>query len=261
MKKNLTYYFSLVLLSVSFISSCTLYEDITFHADGKITYSITLDMEEMMGMIPSLSNKDSLENNISSDSIISFAEMLAEKEGKREHTDEEKQLIFAIKPFSVRQVENYEDNVFTSSIYGTFDNDKQLNEALFAMNKLIRFADNGRKYVSVFFDAPEYVSQYSWDGTTMMRYTIKNPLFNGDENIEEREYSEELISEIDHSFGGMVKASKMRIKYHFPYRVEKINNTEATFSQDGKTVISDHKATVFTDSPQDADISITVTKP
>lgn len=246
-------YIMLVLAVVLSASSCALYEEVTFHPDGKITYNLTLDTKELIKvMTPSLLGEDNIANNNSSDSIISLSELIAEQE----LTDEEKQWAYAIKPFSMRKIENFEDSVFTSSVYGTFDNDKQLNEALIALNNI--FVGTSKDISEGFYETPRLISQYAWDGTTMKRYTIKNPLFKEDRNTER---TEEKIEAAKSVMNNIYKSGNLKIKYHFPHKVKNVNNPEATFSQDGKTVITDHKISVFNESPQDADISITVATP
>lgn len=253
MTQKVIRYIILLLAVIFMASSCVLYEDVTFHADGKITYHLTVDMEKVM-MLSSFKNQgDSTIYAPSSDTIISIGEHMKRKEAENKLTDEEKLLFGDMKQLSLRRIESQKDNILKIEIYGAFDNDEQLNKALIAMNNLMEYSENN-EVKNNSQTSPEFVSQYSWDKFTMTRYTVKNPFYK-----EEAE-DDSMLS----TFGGMsssLRKDSLKVKYHFPYRVEKINNAEATPSQDRKTVYSVYEVDAFSLSTKSANISITVVKP
>lgn len=262
--KRTAFYITIVFGLIGLITSCSVYEELYFAKNGNISYKLTFDSEQLMQMMP----KDSAsENSIPSDSIISFAELI-NKMADNENISypEEKEDLENISRFSIRKFEDAQNKVFTFTILGDFDNDEQLNKAFFSMNRLMGKTSDTENSLSLgkskIIDQFNQISQYKWDGKQMERYTINIEIPEADIDEEALSDEDEAIDlfNMKNPFSTFLMGSKMQVKYHFPSKVDNINNPEALLSQDGKTVIIDYLATVLSESQNEANIKISVNK-
>lgn len=262
MKKNVIYIISVIICFITFSTSCSIYEELYFAEDGQVKYQLIFDGKELMKSTPN--PNDSTIDMTVKDSIISIADIInANKDIKKTLYPQEKEDLNNISAFVVRKYENPVKKEYTFSISGEFANAETLNKALFSLNRLVGSVQNSSESSlnmqgTKLMDQSTNVSQYKWDGTTMNRYTVEAETMQANDKNEEDEIGK--IMRVTNPFTSFLMGGKMTIKYHFPVKVDKIDNKEAMLSQDGKSVIANYQATTFTESPEDANINITVKK-
>jgi len=216
-----------------------------------------LDAGELISMIP----ENGISGSKNSDTIISFYKMIEteKKDIIGKYPDMEND-INNIKPLFMRMVENSEKGEFYISVYGDFKNSDALNSAFVSMNKMAQHAeqtsdkipgskDNVLAWLSNF-------PQYNWDGKTMSRTATEiaeHPIDDADE--ETTPDRESFLN-----FESLFEQGKMKVKYHFPKKVQSTNDPNALFSQDGKTVILEYPGAILAKSPEKANIEIKLDK-
>ena len=258
MKKNL--YLTLLLgLSALLASSCSVYEEITFHKDGQMSYNMTIDGGDFMKM---LSESKSSSSGKVSDSIISFAQILeSEKMDMVNGYPEMEDDVENMRPLFFRTVENHQTGEFKISIFGDFKDTDAFNKAFKSMVNLASNTKDmdvdiegmpatGKRDGKDMIEWLAYFPEYQWDGKTMKR-TIDTSKSKISED-EDTPSNKDPFSDWKSFFQG----GKMSVKYHFPNKVDAVDDPNAMLSQDGKTVIIEYPASVFTTSPKDADIEI-----
>jgi hypothetical protein len=258
MKKNL-YITLLIALSALLSSSCSVYEEVTFLKDGRMSYNMTFDGGEFMKM---LSESKSSSSGKISDSIISLVQVLeSEKMDMINGYPELKNDIENIRPLFFRTVENHQTGEFKMSIFGDFKDADAFNKAFKSMVNLASNTKDmdvdiegipatGKRGGKDMIEWLAYFPEYQWDGKTMKRTidTSKLELQTDDKEPSNKDPFSDWKS--------FFQGGKMGVKYHFPQKVNSVDNPDALLSQDGKTVIIEYPASVFTTSPQEADIEI-----
>lgn len=240
MKKLL---FLLSVLSITLLSSCSIYEEIYFEKDGQVSYNMTLDMSEMLAMVP-----PEKMTSMPADSTISFAEMIKEKVDMDTLSSMEIEDLKNIMPFYLSTKMDAETKSATISIYGKFSSAEDLNKGFMAMK---RMASKNEGKMSGLPQSNDLMNtyntfNYSWDGKTMRRTGGKKT----------SSQSEEQATSKGNEFAKLLTGGKMRVKYHFPIKVNTIDNPDALISQDGKTVIVEYKAIDLIENPEKTSIEI-----
>lgn len=257
MKRYITLILSITFSAILF-SSCSVYEEVTFHKDGRMSYNMKFDAAELMKMFPEKKSPVSK----TSDSIIYVGQML--KDEKMDIINKYPELsedIENISPIFIRTVENEATGEFYVAMCGEFKDAREFNKAFGSMARIASASKDmdidvegmpasGKNKNMV--DWIGHLSDYEWDGKKMKRKMDISKLSLADEDENEEPSSKDPFSDWRSFFGG----GKMAVKYHFPKKVKSVSNTEALLSQDGKTVIIEYPASVFTTSPQEADIEI-----
>lgn len=255
MKKYLISILSITLLII-FSSSCSVYEEITLHKNGQMSYTMKFDATELMKMVP---DKKTATSKIS-DSIIYVGQMLKDEKmniiNKYPELNED---IENVSPIFLRTVENGTTGEFHISLGGEFKDVEEFNKAFRSMAKIaaaskdmdidvkgMPASDKSKDMI----DWTEHFPDYEWDGKVMKRKIDMSKLTISEDD------EEALTKDPFSDWRSFFEGGKMTVKYHFPEKVKSINNPNALLSQDGKTVIIEYPASVFTTSPQDADIKI-----
>lgn len=243
MKKIL---YTLFFTSTLLLTSCSIYEDVYFKQDGQVRYEIKFDASEILAMIPDAADKA---GDLPSDSIISVVDLLKQKGGSSKLLIENKEDIENITPLFLEMRNDKANQILTITMFGDFTNVEALNKALISINKLQeKGKKEGMKNSNIGIDRITNTSSFTWDGKTMKRKLDLSQIVNeaaGNKN--------DMISK-------MFSQGKMTIKYHFPEKIDKANNSDALISQDGKTVIVEYSASKFLKSDNSLDIEITTKK-
>jgi len=258
MKHLLSY--SLIGIIIFFTASCSVYEELYFKEDGQVNYQLTFDSKELMKSLPG----DSATDMTVKDSILSIADIIhANSHVKKTLYPQEKEDLNNISAFVIKKHEDPVKKEYTFTIQGEFADTEALNKALYSLNRLIGYAqDDADSSLSMgkskLMDQLSNIPQYKWDGISMERYTVASEKIKPEEDNEEDEIGK--IMGVTNPFTSFLMGGKMMTKYHFPTKVDIIDNPEAMLSQDGKTVIVNYQATIFAESPEEANINITTIK-
>lgn len=248
MKKNI----QILLLSVFcfVLASCSVYEDVYFNADGTVDYSLKFDASTMLAMMP---NANSM-GKIPSDSTISIAQIVEEhKDSLHALPDDKKELIESILPLTINVVNDSVAKTLYMTLSGDFKSADALNKAFSSLNEInkekLAQKEEGGIFKSNNVPDMDFSSSYAWDGKVMKRIVVNE---KADEELQdESKKSKELMM--------LFSSGKMIVRYHFPYRIKNVNNENALFSQDGKTVVLEYpSSTYIAAKAKDLDIEIEV---
>jgi len=234
-----------LLFVITIFCSCSIYEEVYFNEDMSVKYQMKFDASEMMGML-SASSLPSYGKSLPNDSVISFAEILAEhKDSVQNLSAEEQQVLKDLMPLNLRINSDTVANTFFISLFGDFANTESLNKTF---KTLAEHKDKaaGAGPSTRAIDQLDNSSRYFWDGKTMKREIDPDMLNKSKENTEQ-----------DKGLMDMFTGGKMIVKYHFPKRVTNVNNPNALYSQDGKTVVIEYPATDFVNSAEKINVEIT----
>lgn len=233
------------LISILF-SSCSVYEDVYFHADGSVKYQLSFDASKMLE-IPGMSQE------MPTDSTFSMIDKIKEDSltfSKIDKSDlENLSLLFInIKSDTVNKK-------LRIMLTGDFKDAESLNKTLISINKTNDKEKSessqisGTPFSRNTFSSLKLPSQYSWDKTTMSRI-VDMTLFETNE-----EKSEDTIGS---AMEQLFNEGRMIVRYHFPEKVLKISDPEALMTQDGKTVVVEYPIVQFTKSSEKMNIKISV---
>lgn len=232
---------SLLLLIVTILfSSCSIYEEIYFNEDMSVKYEMKFDASELLGMVSASSLSSS---SFPTDSVLSFADIIAEHKDSLQTLSAEEQLILEdFKSVTLKIKSDTIDKTFFITLLGDFKDSEALNRALKVISEQKGKGSDvktGRKVVDQF----DNTSKYFWDGRNMKR-EIQPKTSVGSEASK------------DQNMMDMLSTGKMIVKYHFPKRVTKVNNPDALFSQDGKTIVIEYSTKDFMNSAKKINIEI-----
>lgn len=260
--KNIFISITIIAVSLATMVSCSIYEELHFLENGHVKYRLTFDGKKLMEAMPNESSTDTTVK----DSIISIADIIyANKDIKKTLYPQEKEDLANISAFVIKKHEDPAKKEYTFSITGEFTDTEALNKALYSLNRLVGWTQSdaeisesiGEKKL---MDQLSRVPQYKWDSVTMKRYTVESEkLPDGKKESSEEDKISKAMG-ITNPFTSFLMGGKMTVKYHFPSKVERTDNTEAMLSLDGKTVILNYDATIFSESPEDANINIIIKK-
>ncbi len=235
-----------------FFSSCSIYENIYFLEDGSIKYQMTFDADEMIKMVPDMSMSSP------TDSTSSIKEALKESGlSLIDLTEDDKDDLENISPLFINIKSNKEEKSMKISLYGDFASADALNNAFTSLLKLSKKSELDKVKTSP--DTPlnpksfkelNFTSRYFWDGRKMSRSV------DVDVNSEIDETNESEPSEMNDALLRLFTGGKMTIKYHFPNKVKSVSDSDALFTQDGKTVIIEYPAQIIAKPTQDLDVEI-----
>lgn len=236
MKRNLF----LLIIAVIFCR-CSIYEEIYFNEDMSVKYQMKFDASELMSMVSASSLSYS---SFPTDSVLSFADIMAEhKDSLQTLSAEEQVMLEDLKSVTLKFKNDTIAKTFFITLLGDFKDSDALNRTLKIISEQKGKGSEvktGRKIV----DQLDNTSKYFWDGKNMKR------------EVQPRISAQTAETSKDQNMIDMLSTGKMVVKYHFPKRVVKVNNTDALLSQDGKTIVTEYSIADFIDSTEKINIEI-----
>lgn len=250
MKKIIPFFIFAVFIFA--VTSCSVYEDVYFKKDGTVSYSLEFDASALMTMLPVSGSASPIPN----DTVISLTQILEEKKDSLQFLrEEELAIIENVKPLQMRITNDTIQKTLFFNISGDFENAEALNRAFNTLNEISAKSKTeknvGENLISGNVPDTDFNSNYAWDGKIMKRIVVREkPVV--DDVSEERSREEEQMKML-------FSNGKMFVRYHFPERVKKVSNTDALFSQDGKTVVLEYpSATYLNPTAKKLDIEIEI---
>lgn len=246
--------FTLFLLPILILSSCSVYEDIHFLEDGRVKYNMTIDASEMMTLVGQSSLKSN-EKDYPQDSIINFSQIV--RDTLNNISPEIEQDLKNIEPIYMRIQNNDSLGILKISLYGDFENMETFTNAFASMSKIENeVKDKGNSSFNKYsIDNLFNRNSFLWDGTTFKRIVTASER-QEEENSESNDADKKLSKNIDESFNRLFSQGKMVVKYHFPKKITNVSNKDATFSMDGKTTILNYSASLFLTPTEELSIEI-----
>ncbi|MDU1903960.1 MAG: hypothetical protein E6772_04180 [Dysgonomonas sp.] len=226
-------FFTLCIL----FTSCSVYEDVYFNEDGTVSYSLKYDASQILAMAPDALSRNSNSSTMPSDSTFSIADVMEEhKDSLHLLPAEKREILEAIKPFSIALKSDSISKEFNISLNGDFESADAMNAAFIALQRI--YKEQGSKKgimdAKAKFDINYSSSHYSWDGKKMSRTIIIEEETAETPNENVKGYQEMVM---------LFSGGKMITRYHFPQRVTSVDKEKALFSQDGKTIVIEQAAT------------------
>ncbi|HCO66940.1 MAG TPA: hypothetical protein DIT04_04165 [Dysgonomonas sp.] len=236
MKKIIPFFIFAVFIFA--VTSCSVYEDVYFKKDGTVSYSLEFDASALMTMLPVSGSASPIPN----DTVISLTQILEEKKDSLQFLrEEELAIIENVKPLQMRITNDTIQKTLFFNISGDFENAEALNRAFNTLNEISAKSKTeknvGENLISGNVPDTDFNSNYAWDGRIMKRIVVREkPVVDdvSEESSREEEQMKMLFSN-----------GKMFVRYHFPERVKKVSNTDALFSQDGKTVVLEYPSATY----------------
>ncbi|WP_128330532.1 hypothetical protein [Apibacter sp. HY039] len=227
-------------LLFSFLSliviSCSIAEEITFHPDGRIKYSYTIDGSNFMQMAPTSSS--SAFKGMTKDSTISFSDLLEmQKDSISKLPLKEQKKIAALKPLSITMHQDEDKQEFFIRLHGMFTNSKTLNEALEGLQTL-NSAKNTPGENTEFMAK----STYDWNTSRLVKTSYVSNAMKTDS----------LAQNLTQMFTG----GKYQVLYKFPKKIKHVNHPEAIISADRKSVSIEYDAQEYLISPEKTNLII-----
>lgn len=241
---------TLCVLFSLFISSCAVTEDITFKKNKEIEYNISIDLSQLMAFSGSgASDSPTLGidgfSGLDGDSIISFVDQFGKD--SLDITDPAiAEDIENIRPLYMRIEKDLDNEKFALSIFGKFKNAEAFNKAFVSFVRLDQYQKSLKNKDSDIEDSPANDfspnvlfknNSLSWDGKSMKRLNSQMSDAIKVESEGEVPEEENIMDQLMNKMMPILSKTKITTNYHFEKKVKDINRTDATMSQDGKTVI------------------------
>lgn len=238
--KNIFQYlfFILIVVFTATLTSCDIREEITFENDGTGSILYTYDLSAVMGIMPT-SDANTKEDV---DTILDFDQLMSSEEFKKEYEDsiknlsaEQKEAFDALKGMTMQLKMNSE--TWITGFGWSFENINNLKDAFTKINNAQNF-QNGNEEEGM-KETPLYKNmsgenqdvKYSFDGNSFTRLvSVKEEISEEDKNKIKKTLkmsgdSEKLLSNL-----------KYTIILNFPKPIKTIDNKNAKFSNNRKTV-------------------------
>ncbi|RPG38603.1 MAG: hypothetical protein CBB72_000800 [Muricauda sp. TMED12] len=217
--------YALVATLIVLSASCNFTEEIHLKEDGSGKLSINFDGSEMMDMAGDELAKT---NEKPIDSIISFKDFLEEKKDSiAQLPKEEQEKLKKLEPFNMRMVMDPEKKVMMFDLFSEFKNVNEVNDAFSAFQDASSLGPNA---------SPQTGKMKPSEQATEVNYTFKKNKFTRTAKIVDQELFQQQVDSLQ-SAEMFLSGSTYTLKYHFPKKIKSTTVEEATFSQDGKTLI------------------------
>lgn len=255
-------FFLIIVFITIGLSSCSIYEDITFKQNGQTDYNLTIDASELVVFLSG--NNENLMNSIPSDTIISFDEIIkqeVEHENIAEDRDKELNALRRMK-MKIKIESSEEDEILKMKISGDFNDVSEMNTALAFIEKTNNEKVNNANESDTDNESEENIitekksgdileilsnivfsSHFAWDGKNMQR------------TVDEKSLAQKGRS-TDKATKKIMDHGKYTVRYHFEKKIKKISNPNAQLSEDGKSVTIEYTPAAFYDTSDALNIEI-----
>ena len=217
--------FAFIAAIIFLAASCNFTEEIHLEGDGSGKLSINFDGSEMMDMAGDELAKT---NEKPIDSIISFKDFLEEKKDSiAQLPKEEQEKLKKLEPFNMRMVMDPEQKVMKFDLFSEFKNVSEVNDAFGAFQDASAIGNNSN---------PQQGQMKPAEQPTEVIYSFNKNKFTRTAKIVDQELFEQQLDSLQGA-EMFLSGSTYTLKYHFPKKIKSTTAEEATFSQDGKTLI------------------------
>ncbi|WP_108246857.1 hypothetical protein [Muricauda brasiliensis] len=240
-----------ILLSAMLIalaSACNFTEEIHINEDGSGKLSINFDGSEMMEMAGEEMAKT---NEKPIDSIISFKTFLEEKKDSIAQLPiEEQEKLKKLEPFNMRMVMNPEKKEMMFDLFSEFKNVSEVNDAFGAFQDASTIGGKSN---------PQQGPMKPSEQPTEVNYSFQKNKFTRTAKIVDQELFQQQLDSLQGA-EMFLSGSTYTLKYHFPKKIKSTTAEEATFSQDGKTLIYEVNFMELMKNPSVLDLEVELEK-
>ncbi len=224
--------FFLLITAISLAcTSCNFTEEIFIEENGNGKIAVKFDGSQLLQVMEESGAKTPKESQKAIDSIISFKEVFASKKDSIALLPkEEQEKLKRLEPFTMHMVMNAEEKLMKFDMFSTFENintiGNVLNDFLNASSVSSTETVNGKAKSPVKSQSP----------SSEVKYNFSNNIFTRKVKITDQELFESSLKDLK-QMESFLAGSTYTFKYHFPRKIKSTSATDATFSQDGKTLI------------------------
>jgi len=234
----------LFILSIVLVS-CQFSETMIIHEDGTGRMSLTMDMSEMMEMMPS---SDTLEPKV--DSVMSFKKIFEEKKDSiATLPKEEQERLKLLENYQMRVLVDPETNKMEYEIFTDFKSVAEANNLLEGLNASESLSASAMGNNSKSKDKKEQQQP------TAVKFSYKNNVFKRDAYIKDPEAFAKMSDSLK-SIEAFMEDAMYKVKYTFPKNIKSVSIKDAKISDDGKTVTFQKSFFAYMKNPDELDVEI-----
>ena len=242
--QKLINFFALIVLAILF-SSCEFTERIHLNENGSGTYTLNMDMSDMMKAMAEMGDSTSTKKPEVFDSIIDFNDFLIEKKDSiAKLPKEEQEKLNAVRDMKLRIEMNEITGVFNMDFIFDFKSIDELQNIQEKISKGHSLNEKKKEFPSP--KAPTEV-RFSFNGKKFHRIVVDKNL----STEEKKAYKESMEQN-----ASMMNGSSYNIEYYFPKPIKSTTYKEATFSADRKTLYIKTDLSTITSNPKLLDFKV-----
>jgi hypothetical protein len=241
-------YVGLVVVFLTFCTSCKFKETIRINADGTGKVSFNMDGSGLMEMAG-----DEMGAGEAIDSVVSFKEILdLNRDSIAKLSVEEKTQLKKLEKFDMHMIMNAEKKQMNFDFFADFTSVDDLQDMFAAMNtasELDKGAEASNK--------SNPMSAFGSGDMTGTKYSYENNVFKRTVNI----FDQKRLDSLQGNLGQaemMFAASSYQLAYFFPKKIKSISLENAVISEDGKSFTAEINFMEYVKNPQILNVEITL---
>lgn len=237
--------FLLVVLTVTMVS-CQFSETMIINEDGTGRMSLTMDMSEMMAMMPA---NDSLDMKM--DSVMSFKKLFEEKKDSIAKLPKaEQERLKMLENYQMRVLMDPEEQKMEYEIFTNFKSVEEANNLMEGMNASESMSLSPMGTTSQSKEKKEAQKQ-----PTAVKFTFEKNIFTRDAYIKDPKAFAKISDSLQ-AFESFMEDAMYTIKYTFPKKIKSVSIEDAKISNDGKTVTFQKPFFAYLKNPDELDVQI-----
>jgi len=243
----------LLFIGLALMTSCQLTEEVTFDKNGSGTYSLNVDMGQMMSMMKNMGKgKDSLKVNKKpekKDTVISVADILEKnKDSLKSLSKEEKKALYALKDAKIHIAMDEANDKMLMQYTIPFKNVNELSNINKKLKKLNSLNKNKKK--NNIDDLEKTMPQ------DKVSYTFNKHKFRRIVTPASKSKEKDSVDEDNAKMQQMLGMFKYKLVYHFPYKIKSVSYKDALLTADGKTLIIEMQLGKLVKNPKLLDFEV-----
>ena len=235
----------LVILAVTLVS-CQFSETMVLNEDGTGRMSLSLDMSEMMAMMPM---NDTLDMKM--DSVMSFKQLFEEKKDSiSKLPKDEQERLKLMENYQMRILMDPEKQKMEYEIFTDFKSVSEANNLMEGLNTSESMSVSPMGTTSQSKEKKE-----SQEQPTAVKFTFENNVFKRDAYIKDAAAFAKISDSLQ-AFESFMEDAMYTIKYTFSKKIKSVSIKDAKISNDGKTVTFQKPFFAYMKNPDELDVEI-----
>lgn len=235
----------LVVLAVTLVS-CQFSETMILNEDGTGRMSLTMDMSEMMAMMPM---QDTLDMKM--DSVMSFKKLFEEMEDSIAKLPKaEQERLKLLESYQMRILMDPEKQKMEYEIFTDFKSVAEANNLMEGLNTSESMSVSPMGNNSTPKEKKEAQEQ-----PTAVKFTYENNVFKRDAYIKDAKAFAKMSDSLQ-ALESFMEDAMYSVKYTFPKKIKSVSIEDAKISNDGKTVTFQKSFFAYMKNPDELDVEI-----
>ncbi|AXG68045.1 hypothetical protein KORDIASMS9_00234 [Kordia sp. SMS9] len=245
-------YFAVLVVLLTFCTSCEFSETIYINDDGSGKLSMYLDGSELM---PMMGTQMTGGQEQSIDSMISFKDMFkGNSKFISEISDTDRKMIKSLENLNAHMVLDTKKNKFNVDLFTDFKSVNDIQEMFGAVNSLAKIAKNSNAMGS-----GNPLTNTNIDKLTKMNYSYDTKTFKRALNIMDKGLMDKLKENLGQA-EMLLAASTYKLNYHFPRKIKSVSDENAVMAEDGKSFSVKVNALEFVNNPEMLNLEVELEK-